>query len=84
MKNSKKIRYGAVCLDDFAQTPEERSLVSHLVHNWGTPFETTYERKVAKVLPKELVSQLKTLKREYCDWKDREHDATCRKKEKSK
>jgi len=44
-----------VSLNDFATTEEDKAILSHWLHNKGTPFASPYEKRVKKLLSKELM-----------------------------
>lgn len=44
-----------VSLNDFADTNEDKALLSHWVHNKGTPFAKPYEKRAKQLLSKELM-----------------------------
>lgn len=44
-----------VSLDDFADTDEDKAILSHWVHNKGTPFAKPYEKRAKQLLSQELM-----------------------------
>lgn len=47
-----KFRYDALSFNEFAQTDEQKRVLSHWMHTQGTPFAKPYEKKAKKILPK--------------------------------
>jgi len=56
-KSNKTITYDqfAVSLEDFANTDEDKAILSHWIHNKGTTFAKPYEKRSKQLLSKELM-----------------------------